>query len=223
MKTKLTLMLLLLIQSGFSYAKTVYVTDNMSFTLKVDDSLNSPILTTVTSGTPLILISKKRGSDYTKVRLDNGQVGFILSSYLINEPISKFYLAKSNQELEKLKQENAKIQTQLNALRNDNPAYTAATASLTKERDRLMNELNSLKQIAANAVETKQQHDTLQQDFVKAKQELDKIKLEKQTLENNANQDWFIYGGLLSLFGVLLGYILPKLSWRRRAHNWDSF
>ncbi len=223
MKTKLFFMLLLLLQTGFSYAKTVYVTDNMSFTLKVDDSINSPILTTVTSGTPLILISKKRGSDYTKVRLENGQEGFILSSYLANDPSHKFYLAKANQELEKIKQDNAKLQSQLNALKNDNPSYKAATSALTKERDQLNNELITLRETAAGAIELKQQHDLLEQNFVKATKELEQLKLEKQTLETNANQDWFIYGGLLSLFGVLLGYILPKLSWRRRSHNWDSF
>ena len=48
------------------------------------------------------------------------------------------------------------------------------------------------------------------------------IKLENQALQDTANQDWFLYGGILALVGVILGFILPKLSWRRK-NSWDLY
>ena len=50
----------------------------------------------------------------------------------------------------------------------------------------------------------------------------ERFKLENQSLKDTASQDWFLYGGLLALIGVILGFILPKLGWRRK-NSWDSF
>lgn len=221
MNTKITLTFLLLMVSGLVNAKTVYVTDYMTFTVKVADDNNSPVLATITSGTPLTLLSKKRSAEYAKVRLADGQIGFILSSYLLPQPASKWYLEQANQELAKLKQENSAMGLELATIKKR--GATAITEALTQERDKLTADLNQLRSISANAVEVKKQRDTLQEDFIRVNKEFEQLKLEKKTLETNANQDWFMYGGLLSLFGVILGFVLPKLSWRRKAHNWDSF
>lgn len=221
MNTKITFIFLLFMISGLVNAKTVYVTDNMTFNVKVDDDTNSALLTTVTSGTPLTLLSKKRSSEYAKVRLANGQTGFILNSYLIPQPASKWYLEQANQELTKLKQEHSKTEQELATIKKR--GANAITESLTQERDKLAAELNQLRLISADAVAVRKQRDILQEDFIRVNREYEQLKLEKKTLETNANQDWFMYGGLLSLFGVLLGYILPKLSWRKKSHNWDAF
>jgi SH3 domain protein len=207
--------------SGFVNAKTVYVTDNMTFNVKVDEDNNSAMLTTITSGTPLTLLSKKKSSEYAKVRLANGQTGFILNSYLSPQPVSKWYLEQANQELTKLRQDNSRIGGELATLKKR--GANAITEALTQERDKLAAELNQLRLISADAVAVKKQRDTLQEDFIRVNKEFEQVKLEKKALETNANQDWFMYGGLLSLFGVLLGYILPKLSWRKKSHNWDTF
>jgi SH3 domain protein len=130
-------------------------------------------------------------------------------------------LEKANQELARLKQENSQIQGELSTLKKE--GSNAITQSLTKERDKLAIQLNELRSISVDAVEVKKQRDALQENFIKLSKELEQIKLEKRTLETNANQDWFMYGGLVALAGVLLGYILPKLSWRRKNNNWDSF
>lgn len=221
MNTKITFTFLLLMISGLVNAKTVYVTDNITFNIKVDDDNNSALLTTVTSGTPLTLLSKKRSSEYAKVRLANGQTGFILNSYLIPQPASKWYLEQANQELAKLRLENSKTALELAAIKKR--GATVITEALTRERDKLAAELNQLRIVSGDAIEVRKQRDILQEDFIRVNKELEQLKLEKKTLETNANQDWFMYGGLLSLFGVLLGYILPKLSWRKKAHNWDTF
>lgn len=220
MNIKITFVLLLMI-SGFVNAKTVYVTDNISFNVKVDDDNSSAILTTVTSGTPLTLLSKKKSSEYAKVRLATGQTGFILNSYLSPQPTNRWYLEQANQELEKLKQEHSETERELTAIKKR--GTTAITEALTQERDKLAAELNQLRVFSGDAVAVRKQRDGLQEDFIRVNKEYEQLKLEKKTLETNANQDWFMYGGLLALFGVLLGYILPKLSWRRKSHHWDTF
>ncbi len=221
MKNKLLLTCVLLLINSAIYAKTVYVTDNMTFNIKAKDEDDSPILGTVTSGTALSLLSKSKRSEYAKVQLANGDIGYILKSYINYEPINKYYLEKATQELALVKQENSQLQAELAALKK--AGANALTESLTKQRDKLTLQLEELRVISADAVEVKKQRDALQENFIKQNKELEQLKLEKRTLETSANQDWFMYGGLLALSGVLLGYILPKLGWRRKNNNWDSF
>jgi len=46
---------------------------------------------------------------------------------------------------------------------------------------------------------------------------LQQYKLENQVLKDTASQDWFLYGGILSLVGVLLGFILLKTQLAQKA------
>ena len=83
-------------------------------------------------------------------------------------------------------------------------------------------ELSELKKTAASSIQLKSERDELQERVVSVERDLQQFKLENQSLKNTDSQDWFLYGGLLSLAGVLLGTILPKLSGRRKS-SWDSF
>ncbi len=91
------------------------------------------------------------------------------------------------------------------------------------ERDKLSRELNELKKISGGAVQLKNERDELQERFVTVERDLQQMKLENQALLDTANQDWFLYGGMLALVGVLLGFILPKLSWKRNRGGWDTY
>ncbi len=216
-----SLFVLLFISTSVS-AKTVYVTDSIKFTLRSSESNRSKILKMLPSGTPLTVIREDTGSGYTKVRA-GGTEGYILSRHTQAKPISKWYLNKANKQLEQVLKENKLIKEELQQLKGNNSSTLASIQKLTQERDLLSTELNDLKQTAANAVQLKHQRDQLQERVISVERELQQLKRENQALQDSANQDWFLYGGILSLFGVILGFILPKLSWRRKTSNWDTF
>ena len=72
-------------------------------------------------------------------------------------------------------------------------------------------------------MQLKQQRDQLQERVVNVERELQQIKRENQALQDTTNQDWFLYGGILSFIGIFLGLLLPKISWHRKTSNWDTF
>ncbi len=222
MKNLLSSLFVLLIISTSVSAKTVYVTDSIKFTLRSSESNRSKILKMLPSGTPLTVIEENKASGYSKVRT-GGIEGYILTRHTTPKPISRWYLNKANKQLQELQKENKLINEELQQLKGNNNSALASNQTLTQERDQLSKELNDLKQTAANAVQLKHQRDQLQERVISVERELQQLKRENQALEDSANQDWFLYGGILSLFGVLLGFILPKLSWRRKTSNWDTF
>ncbi|NOQ36201.1 MAG: TIGR04211 family SH3 domain-containing protein [Methylococcaceae bacterium] len=219
---KITFIFLLLAISSLANAKTIYITDNVEVNLRAGETNKSKVLATLPSGTALTYISKRNKSNYIKVRMPNGRYAFILKRHTMDKPTNKVALANATAELEKITKENALLSAELAALKGDNTAAQTSNESLATEREQLAKELEDLRHTATHAIEIKEQRDTLQEQVVQANKELEQVKLENQTLEANTKLDWFLYGGTAIIFSVLLGFILPKLSWRKKSHNWDS-
>ncbi len=212
-KKSLACLFVLLSFSGLANARTVYVTDNVEVPLRSGESERTKIVKMLVNGAQLNVLQDDPELGYSYVQTSNGAEGFILTRYLSNEPTSRSQLEAANKKLEALQEENKQLKL-----------AHSANQDIGKERDKLSNDLSELQQTAANAIQLKQQRDQLQERVVSVERELQQLKRENQALADSSNQDWFLYGGGLSLFGVLLGFILPKLSWRRRSSGWgDSF
>ncbi len=203
-------------------AETVYVTDRLDITLRSQENNRSKILKMLPAGTPLTVIEKKP-SGYTEVRLNNGIQGYILTRHTLNHPTHSWYLKKAEKELEELRIENARVTEEISLLKGDHSKNSSENLSLIDERNHLRQELNSLRQTSAQAVQIKLQRDELKERVINVERELQQTKLEKQALEDSTNQDWFLYGGILAFAGIFLGLLIPKIGWNRKTSNWDSF
>ena len=52
--------------------------------------------------------------------------------------------------------------------------------------------------------------------------DFDSLQREKQILDDDYRQDWFLIGAGVLGGGMLLGWLLPRLGWRRKG-TWNSF
>ena len=134
--------------------------------------------------------------------------------------IGKYEPETISKNLGSLQAENSALKAEMAKIKATITPDTPLEQSLALERDRLDRELTEIKKSAANQIQIKDERDKLQEDVVNVKRDLEQLKLENNALKDDANQDWFLYGGLLSLAGVFLGFILPKLGWRRK-NSWD--
>jgi len=215
---------ILLFSSHIALAKSVYVTDNHSFTLRSGESSSHKIIKMLQSGTRLTLLGENKETGYSQVQTSAGVVGYIPSRFTLNKPISSWYLEKSNKQLKVLQAENEQFKTSLKELKKNNSGALSSNTELTKERDQLSTDLNDLRQTASNAIQLKRQNVELQERVVHVERELQQIKREKQALEDSTSQDWFLYGGILSFLGIFFGLLIPKISWQRKhSSNWDTF
>jgi hypothetical protein len=93
---------------------------------------------------------------------------------------------------------------------------------LNAELQHLNSELISIRQASANALQIQAERDELQQNVINLERELESTKREKQALDEDQRQRWFFIGAVVLAAGLLLGLILPRLTWRKRS-SWDSF
>ncbi len=223
MKKILSSFFILLVTLGSAQAEVVYVTDSLNLSLRSEEDNNSKVVKLLPTGTPLTIIDENKSTGFVHVRLNDGTEGYMPIRNTMKEPPSRSQLGAASKNLTALQSENAALKAELSTIKESITPGTSLEQSLAKERDQLDRELNELKKTAASTVELKSQRDEFQERVVNAERELQQFKLENRALQDTANQDWFLYGGLLALVGVILGFILPKLSWRRSRSSWDSY
>ena len=223
MKKILNSIFILLVTFGSAQAETVYVTDNLSLSLRSEENNNSKVVKTLVTGTPLTVIEENKNTGFSHLLMNDGTEGYMPTRNTMRELPSRAQLEVANKNLASLQAENATLQAELASIKESITPGTSLEQTLEKERDQLSRELSELKKTAASTIELKNQRDELQERVVNVERELQQFKLENQTLQDTANQDWFLYGGILAIIGVLLGYLLPKLNWRRSKSSWDSY
>ncbi len=184
--------------------------------------MRSKVLQVLPIGTPLTVIKENKKSGFTRVRTINGIEGYIENRHITRELPILNQKEPSSKVIESLQIENTALKAELATVKSSITPGTTLEQSLVKERDQLSRELAELKKTAASSIQLKNERDELQERVVSVERDLQQFKLENQALKDTANQDWFLYGGILALAGVLLGFILPKLGWRRKS-SWDSY
>lgn len=222
MKKILLSFAILLISFGSVRAEIVYVTDNLNLSLRSEDNNEAKVVKLLPTGTPLTIIGEKTKSGFIPVRMNNGTEGYIQTRHIQKEPPARDQVESSNKSLKTLQTENAELKAELKTVKDSITPGTSLEKSLAIERDNLAMELGELKKSSAGVIQLKNERDELQERVVNAERELQQLKLENQALKDTTNQDWFLYGGILSFFSVILGFILPKLGWRRK-NSWDSY
>lgn len=196
----------------------------MKFNLRSGEGSKYRLLKTLPTGTKLTLLGENKAKGYSKVKTSTGIIGYLPTRFTIKKPVNSWYLEKANQQLKLLQAENKKITATLTALQKNTSSTASSNESLTKERDQLTADLKSIRQASSNAIEIQRQRNELQERVVNVERELQQLKRAKQALEDSTNQDWFLYGGILSFLGIFFGLLIPKISWHRKSHgNWDTF
>jgi SH3 domain protein len=203
--------------------KTVYVTDTHIIALRSEESNKGALVRSLETGTPLTVLETSKKSGYSRVRLEDGTEGYILTRNTMKEPPSRTQLESVTRESTALKSENAALKLELIKLKQFLTPGTTLEQSLAKERDRLTHELSELKKTSSEAIRIKAERDDYQERYVKIEKEAKQLERENAALKDRSEQDWFLYGGMVAAIGMLLGFILPKLSWRRKSSNWDTF
>jgi SH3 domain protein len=204
-------------------AQTVYVTDKLEILLRSGKGTEYKILSSLRTGAVLTVLESDKNGGWTYVRTEDGKTGWVLSRFLTEAAPARVQLVKTNKTLQTLQEETKQLKDELAALKASQKDANTYNETLTKEKNQLIQEVTSIRQASSDAIQILEERNQLQERVVNLENDLQKLKRENKTLEDSTAQDWFLIGAGVLLGGILLGLILPKLSWKRKTRSWDSF
>jgi len=209
----------LLAVAGAAMAETRYVDDRLVITLRTGQGNAYQILRTLPSGTPMELL--EAGDTYSKVRLQDGTEGWVLSQYLTDQPVARDQLTQAEQKLERLQNENQELKKSLGELKSEKRSVESEHKQLSSTADKLQKELDRMKDVAARPMELDKQNQEMRQRLQELELQSRMLKEENTALRDRTNRDWFLAGGGVLFAGLILGLLLPKL--RKRSSGWGDW
>ncbi|MGD8783376.1 MAG: TIGR04211 family SH3 domain-containing protein, partial [Thioalkalispiraceae bacterium] len=97
--------------SNVSNAETLYVTDRILLGLHQQPNENSPIIESISSGTPVTVI--QRQDTFIKVKLESGKEGWLLTNYLKEEKPATIAIDVVSAKLKETEESSKKLAEQL--------------------------------------------------------------------------------------------------------------
>ncbi len=192
-------------------AETAYISDELTVPLRSGPSSQHRILHRgLPSGTRLEILTNDEAAGFSQIRTTRGTEGWVRTQYLVSQPIAKMRLAGAQRELNRAKDALAQAQAEIRELRTSNANQTSASQKDATQIADLQSELNEIKQISANAVESHNENLTLKESNARLRDELDDMAEERNRLEANAENQAILYGAGFVLLGLIAGVLIKS-------------
>ncbi len=211
-----------LLMSTHVIAEKRYVTDQFEITLRTGPSGSHTIQRMVKSGTALEVLEQDAENGYSKVQTNSGVEGWVLTRYLMREPAARTQLQNLVKQVTGNMPQNNSIRSQMDLIKTEYDNANDRIKTLELDKKQLEEQLNEIKSTAANVLAIDAENQQLHQKFTEARSQLEALHEQYSRLSDSNEKDWFITGALVLLGGLLLGLIIPKISWQRRS-RYGSF
>ena len=220
---KNTLLLILTFSCASLYAgETRYVTDQLEITMRSGQSTKYQIVRMLPSGTAVEVLETGENGDYTRIRTDQGNDGWVLSRYLDQQPSARQRLEQANKRLNEVEGENKRLSRELSQERNDKRELGKQQDTLSSEHEQLQQELNRIKRVSADVLSIDKENQSLKTLLEQTQTNYQQAQQQITALQDSTARDWFIVGGGVVLLGILIGLIIPKIRWKKKS-DWGTF
>lgn len=197
-----------------------YIRDELYVPLRSGQGLEYRIINKgLPSGTRLTLLETNESSGWSRVRTSSGAEGWIETQYLTDQPVAKDLLERANKELAKLRENNGELRQQLQTVRSDSNATGNELEKFKQENERLNTELDELKRISGNAVKLDRDNKQLLQTNEMLRNQLEVVQTDNQRLRDSDENEAFLNGAIAVIIGVMIALVVPRL-WPKRKSEW---
>ncbi len=217
---KKTIPLLFILAIGCLQAEPRYITDQTHITMRAGEGTGHKIQRMLPAGEKVELVSSNRKTGYSKVRDNNGKLGFILTRQLMKSPSARNRVAVAEKRYTEMKQrmENAtqpflELQQRFRELKAEHNKLQSTSGNLDTE-------LKEIKSISSDAIRIAEDRKELRKQLASQTWELENLKQENLELKNDQAQYWFMVGAGVIILGIILGMILPRLRTSVRKQPW---
>ena len=173
------------------------------------------------TGATLELISSDRESGYSEVRTSGGTQGFVLTRYLVRNPVARAQLATLQERVAALRESSGEQGRTLDDLRQQNIDYGQQVAQLEADKAQLEAELAEIRETAADVLAINDQNRTLMDGLSRTQARILELEQANESLVARHDQNWFLIGAAVLLGGIFLGIVLPRIP-RKRRKSWSN-
>ena len=196
--------------SPFSFADEAYIRDTLYVPLRGGESSEHRIIHRgIKSGTPLERLETNEQTGYTRVRTGKGLEGWLLTQYLVDEPIASTQLDIVKSELQSL---DTKHQQTLLSLKE----VKEARKILADQNELLAEDLATITTLSANVVVIDEQNKRLSEERDVLLQKIKHLNEINNALSDDRAQQWFLRGAGVILIGLLFGFWLSRRIYHKR-------
>jgi SH3 domain protein len=202
----------LLLTPSLLWAESRYVTDTINFSLREAPNRGAKFMAGIRSGTKVEVLETHGETGYTKVKTEDGKVGYIETRRLQSRPTANVLLEEANSKLEERNQHAGSTPVSGGKLE----ALQFEIDRLKGENRRLNNELTGIKRTAANALNIALERDNLRKELADMTRLQAETNQEREDAVTSREQRWFIIGAGVIVGGILLGLFLPHVNVKRQ-------
>jgi SH3 domain protein len=200
----------LLTISQFSFADEAYIRDTLYVPLRGGESSEHRIIHRgIKSGTPLERLETNEQTGYTRVRTGKGLEGWLLTQYLVDEPIASTQLDIVKSELQSL---DTKHQQTLLSLKE----VKEARKILADQNELLAADLATITTLSANVVVIDEQNKRLSEERDVLLQKIKNLNEITNALSDDRAQQWFLRGAGVILIGLMFGFWFSRRIYHKR-------
>jgi len=206
--------MLVLFPVADSGAETRYVKPENEALVRRGQGTEFKIVGVVKEGTTVEVIEENK--DYSLVRLDNGVEGWILRRYLSVEPPLDTLVEKLRREREELQSKESESSGKLEELSAMLATTQTDLEQLRAERDRVLAEYEQLQRDTADVVKIRNEMLSTAEENKQLTAKMAVLEKENSELKKDRTINWFLAGGGVLFFGILIGK-MPSPSRRRKS------
>ena len=219
---KLAIICLLGVAFGHVQAQTVrYVIDTLRLEARQGPSTGHRISHMLSSGERVTVLEEDPETGYSRVALDDGAEVWILTRYLMDDPSARSQLAEAVDNFDREREIARDLASQVETLSQTAEEIEKNRSELARDKKLLQTELSQIKQAAADTLSIKERNESLKSQVQALSVDLDAAQQRIRSLKERSERDWFIAGAGVLLGGMILGFVIPKIRWKRRR-SWGE-
>lgn len=219
--TAISFLLTIALLSTPAVAKTRYVTDDFKVMVRTGPSVKNKIVDSLNSGSRLEVLREDAGNGHSQVQTSSGKIGYVLTRFLSANGSARNRVKYLEGQLKQLRSKPGELQALLATSQEENQELIAQNIRLTGDFKTASEELETIKEVSADAVNLSQRSAKLEVEVQQLLLQLDDIRIQKQDLSDQDNKRWFVLGVGAILVGLLLGWILSIAS-RPQRQSWGG-
>lgn len=198
----------------FAGAETMYITDKIEVVLRDGKGMEYKIVGVARSNDKVEVLSTE--GEYANIRLSNGVEGWLLSRYLTQSLPKSAVITTLTSDMDQAKEKHKTAQEEIIKLNEEKASLANTKQALENKIKNLENENQEIKTGCADFVKLRDDHEKLKAEMKSNRETAATLTVENEDLRENTRLMWFIFGAAAVLSGFLIGMYLQSLRNKRR-------